>query len=101
MVSHFFDDECSTDRASQLVLEQRSANDNSVALAGLGCKASCQAIAPMTPSMRFPFLSYACTGPELSDAETYETFLRMGHNIKVVPAVVKALAQTRRVLSGY
>ena len=48
----------------------------------------------ITPSMQLPFLSCACTGPELSDAETYENFLRMRHNMKVVPALVKALAQT-------
>ena len=72
----------------------KAANDNVVALADWRCKASCQAMGSITPSMQLPFLSCACTGPELSDAETYENFLRMRHNMKVVPALVKALAQT-------
>ena len=65
-----------------------------MALAGLGCKASCQTVGPFTPSMRLPCLSCARTGPELSDAETCQNFPRTRHNMKVVPALVKALAQT-------
>ena len=55
LVSHFFDDERSTDRATQLLLEQRSANDNVVALAGLGCKASCRLLLPSHLQCGFRF----------------------------------------------
>ena len=48
LVCHSFDDECSTDRVTQLLLVQRSANDSVVALAGLRCKASCRLMLPRT-----------------------------------------------------
>merc|ERR1719203_1684564 len=63
--SHFYDDQCDPDRAVSLVLQKQADNEDFIALGGMGCEAACTSTASVTMSVRLPFISYECTGPEL------------------------------------
>jgi len=92
LVSHFVDDECDEDRIVQLVLDYQSHHSDLTSLGGVGCQASCEALARVAPSMLVPFLSYACPGRRLSDNTTYRNFARMGGNMQATPYIMKGLA---------
>jgi len=92
LVSHFVDDQCDDERVVQLVLDYQSHHSDLIALGGVGCQASCEALARVAPAMLVPFLSYSCPGRRLSDNVTYKNFARMGNNMYRTPYVMKALA---------
>jgi len=92
LVSNFFDDECGTNTARNVVLKENKQNPNIIAVGGLGCVHSCQTVAGITPFINLPLLSYACAGPSLSDNVTLPEFARMGNNMRQTPALVKGFA---------
>merc|ERR1712232_858659 len=77
--NHFFDDRCDAQEGMRLVLqESASVLIDYVALGGMGCSEVCANAAFAAASMNMPFLSYECSGRELSDEVEYAGFTRMG-----------------------
>jgi len=87
---HYFDDACDDQEGMRVVLKE-SVNDAYIAIAGMGCSAVCASVAFAASSTNMPFLSYECSGVELSDTTQYPDFLRMGtplvHSIDVIKAL--------------
>jgi hypothetical protein len=78
-VTHvFFDDKCDPTESTQIVLEQMKSLIKYVALGGSGCTAVCAGTAFVASSIGLPYLSYECSGPELSDTSLYPDLTRFG-----------------------
>jgi len=61
----------------------------------MGCSDVCANAAFAAASMNMPFLSYECSGRELSDEAEYEGFTRMG------TPIIQSLEMVQQIATGY
>jgi hypothetical protein len=90
----FFDDKCDSTESTQIVLEQMKSVINYVALGGSGCSSVCAGTAFVASSIGLPYVSYECSGPELSDTTLYPDLTRFGTVTTPKAGVIEMLRQT-------
>jgi len=94
--NHFFDDRCDAQEGMRLVLqESASVVIDYVALGGMGCSDVCANAAFAAASMNMPFLSYECSGRELSDEAEYAGFTRLG------TPITQSLEMLQQIVTSY
>merc|ERR1712054_267108 len=94
--NRFFDDRCDAQEGMRLVLqESASVLIDYVALGGMGCSDVCANAAFAAASMNMPFLSYECSGRELSDVVEYPGFTRLG------TPITQSLEMLQQIVTSY
>ena len=91
--NRFFDDLGDSQEGMRLVLqESASVTTEYVALGGMGKSDVCANAAFAAASMNMPFLSYECSGRELSNEQEYEGFTRMGTPLTQTLDMISSIA---------
>jgi hypothetical protein len=90
----FFDDKCDSTESTQIVLEQMKSVIKYVALGGSGCSSVCAGTEFVASSIGLPYLSYECSGPELSDTTRYPDLTRLGTVTTPKVSVIQEIGDT-------